>query len=66
MKFDPNSLSPQLPNFLSLFGGERHLTSVVPQERNDRGEEDDQDEIDRIRYRRLRTTPEDEDDFKNE
>jgi hypothetical protein len=48
-----------------LVSGKSHLTPIITQDRNDRGENDHQDEINRIGYLRCRTTPEDEDDFEN-
>ena len=46
------TLSPYLLNspIFSLFGGERHLASIVTQNRNDGSEEDHHDEVDGIGY----------------
>jgi len=49
-----------------LFGGKGHLASIITQNGNNRSEDDHHDEIDRIGYLGLKTTPEDEDDRENE
>jgi len=49
-----------------FFSGKGHLSSIVTQERNNGGEENDQYEIDWMRYLGLKTTPEEEDDLENQ
>jgi hypothetical protein len=58
--------SPQLLISSLLLVGKGHLPSIVTQERNDGGEENDEDEIDGMRYLGLHTTPQEKDDFENE
>jgi hypothetical protein len=38
------------PQVFSLFGGKSHLTSIIAQERNNRGEENHHNKIDRMGY----------------
>jgi hypothetical protein len=58
--------SPYHLNSSSVFSREGHLASVIAEETDDWSENDHQDEIERVGYGRVRPSPEDEDDFKNE
>ena len=48
------------------FGGESHLASVVTQETDNGCEDEHHDEINGIRNISMRTSPDDEDDLKDE
>jgi hypothetical protein len=49
-----------------LFSWERHLASIIAEKTNDWSEKDDEDEIEGARYGRVRPSPENEDNLKNE
>jgi hypothetical protein len=68
--FHPITLSPQLPNFLSLFEGKSHLASVVTQESDNGSEKKHYDKIDRRDFLEknfwAETPPKDKDNFEDE
>ena len=49
-----------------FFSRERHLASVIAEQTDDWSEKDHENKIEGVRHGRVRPSPEDQDNFKNE